>query len=228
MQLPDFKKQFGVEAYIPHIDGLLYKYFNIDRAKDVVMEEALWFSSPEKLNDSFELDVEKIKFDMSDENIKAFLLRYYSDAPEILAEIFERSKSNRDLVADFMQKKMAEIRDECGICCFTTNPCNKRMWALYGNSDTGVVIGFQLPPIILGKKDFFVMKVIYENERSFIDYFNKPHPIFPIWACVKDSDWAYEKEIRAVDMSRKGLHKFALNAVKEIHYGMKTKQEDIA
>lgn len=34
--------------------------------------------------------------------------------------------------------------------------------------------------------------------------------------------------IRTVDMSEKGLHKFQLNAIKEIHYGMKTKEDSIA
>ena len=222
MNIPDFKKKFGVDAYIPERDGLLYKYFGIERGIQCISQEALYFASPSKLNDSFELDVDKIKFEMTDENIWTLLRRRYAgdDAQQELA--FEKSKQNREKVPAIMKTQLAKLRDACGVCCFTSDPTNKLMWAHYAQSDTGIVIGFNLPPFSPHLKDFFVMKVLYENERSFIDYFKKSTTLFPVWAFVKNSDWAYEKEIRAVKMDYNGLLEYNIESVVEIHYGIKT------
>lgn len=227
MELPDFKEKFGVDAYLPHRDGLLYKYFNMERGIQLVSQEALYFASPFQLNDSFELDEDKIKFDMTDGNIWSLLKRMYPNDLIKQTEVFELSKKNRHLVPEVMKAQMSRIRQECGVCCFTTDPRNKLMWGHYGSADTGVVIGFDLPPFSLHVKDLFVMKVLYEEERSFINYFDKPFTIFPIWAFVKNIDWAYEKEIRAVAMSYNGLLKFDISSIQEIHYGMKAKDEHI-
>jgi len=222
MNIPDFKKKFGVDAYIPERDGILYKYFNIERGIQCISQEALYFASPTQLNDSFELDVDRIKFEMTDENIwKLLNRRHLRNAAERQAA-FERSKEHRDRVPSVMREQLAKLRDSCGICCFTTNPTNKLMWAHYGQSDTGVVIGFNLPPFSPHLKDFFVMKVLYEEERSFIDYFEKSTTLLPVWAFVKNDAWAYENEIRAVKMDYNGLLKYNIESVQEIHYGIKT------
>lgn len=44
---------------------------------------------------------------------------------------------------------------------------------------------------------------------------------------MKNIDWAYEKEIRAVTMGYHGLLKFDISSIREIHYGMKAKEEHI-
>ena len=222
MNIPDFKKQFGVEAYIPELDGLLYKYFSIERGVQCISQEAIYFASPKQLNDSFELDVEKIMFEMTDENIWKLLKRTMpgNEAAQHLA--FEKSKEHRDKVPAIMHKQLTKLRNECGICCFTGEPVNKLMWAHYGQSDTGMVIGFHLLPYSVHLKDLFIMKVLYEAERTSIDYFEKSTTLLPIWAFVKNSDWSYEKEIRAVKMDYNGLLKYDISSIKEIYYGIKT------
>lgn len=171
MNIPDFKERFGVDAYLPHRDGLLYKYFNMERGIQLVSQEALFFASPVQLNDSFELDEDKIRFEMTDENIWSLLKRKYPNDLAKQNDTFELSKINRHLVPGIMKQQLAKMREACGVCCFTTDPRNKVMWGHYGSSDTGVVIGFNLPPFSLHIKDLFVMHVLYEKERSFINYF---------------------------------------------------------
>lgn len=223
----DFKKKFGVDAYLPHRDGLLYKYFNIERGLQAITYEGLYFASPQQLNDSFELDVDKIVFEMTDENIQALLHRRFPNNQPERDRIFTLSKTNMHLVPDLMTKAITQMRNQCGICCFSTDPRNKLMWGHYGSSDTGICIGFNLPPISLYIKEMFVMKVLYEKERSFINYFDKPFTIFPIWAFVKNSSWEHEKEIRAVIMNYNGLLRYNLDSIKEIHFGMKVNEENI-
>jgi len=222
MHIPDFKKKFGVDAYIPERDGLLYKYFSIERGIQCISQEALYFASPSQLNDSFELDVDKIRFEMTDENIWALINRRHP-GNEVERQIaFENSKKNREKVPALMKTLIGKLRDACGVCCFTTDPVNMLMWAHYGKSDTGIVVGFNLPPYSPHLKDFFVMKVLYEQERSFIDYFKNSTTLFPVWAFVKNIFWEYENEIRAVKMDHNGLLKYDIASVHEIHYGMKT------
>ena len=71
--LPDFNAKFGIDAYLPHRDGLLYKYFSNFRAVESVLHESFYFAMPRQLNDPFELDVERIQFDLTDENIWSLL-----------------------------------------------------------------------------------------------------------------------------------------------------------
>jgi hypothetical protein len=222
MNIPDFKQKFGVDAYIPERDGILYKYFSIERGIQCVLQEALYFASPSQLNDSFELDIAKIKFEMTDANIWKLLKRRHPGSDTDQQAAFEKSKEHRDKVPAIMKEQLSKLRDACGVCCFTTKPVNKLMWAHYGQSDTGIVVGFNLPPYSPHLKDFFVMKVLYEQERSFIDYFEKSTTLFPLWAFIKNSEWAYENEIRAVKMDYNGLLKYNIESVQEIHYGMKT------
>jgi len=227
MNIPDFKKRFGVDAYIPERDGILYKYFSIERGIQCILQEALFFASPSQLNDSFELDVDKFKFEMSDKNINAFLNRIYPDSETERQVAFEKSKEHRNKVPAIMKMQLAKLRDSCGICCFTNDPVNKLMWAHYGQSDTGIVVGFHIPPYSFHLKDFFMMKVLYEEERSFIDYFNRSTAVFPLWAFVKNNEWAYENEIRAVKMDYNGLLKYQIESVREVHYGIKTNTDMI-
>ena len=142
---------------------------------------------------------------MTDKNIWSLLQRKLPNNSVEQQRIFELSKQTRGATPAIMQEQIRKMRDACGICCFTSDPHNKLMWANYGRSDTGVVIGFNLPPYSPHIHDLFVMKVLYEQERSVINYFDKPHTLFPIWAYVKNDVWSYEKEIRAVAMSYNGL-----------------------
>jgi len=227
LDIPDFKAKFGIDAYLPHRDGLLYKYFSIERGIESVFKEAFYFATPPQLNDPFELSVDRITFEMTDENIWSLLKRTLPNNPSEQQRIFELSKQTRSNVPEVMRKQIQTMRDNCGICCFTSNPKNELMWAHYGQSDTGVVIGFNLPPFSPHMKDLFVMKVKYEKEKSFINYFDKPYTLFPIWAYVKNDRWNYEEEIRAVSMSHHGLLRYSIESVKEIHYGMRTSEEMI-
>jgi hypothetical protein len=183
--LTDFKAKYGIDAYLPHRDGLLHKYFSNFRAIESVRHESFYFAMPRQLNDPFELDVERIQFDLIDENIWSLLKR---TLPGNLAEqqrIFELSKHTRGQVPAVMHEQINKLRDACGICCFTSNPHNRLMWSHYGQSNTGIVIGFNLPPFSPYLHDLFVMKVKYEQEKSFINYFEKPYTLFPIWPTLR-------------------------------------------
>jgi len=222
MEKIDFKGKFSVEPYIPSEDGLLYKYFSPERGVEAITSHTLYFSPTSKLNDSYELDIDRVKFTMSDENIQSLLIRYFPDNEALRKRIFQKSKYTRKFVPSVLQKELQKIREKCGICCFTTQPHNLLMWASYGVSDTGVCIGFDLPILSSLSHELFLMKVIYEEVKSSIDYFQKANSIFPFWAFVKNSAFAYEQEVRAINMNYNGLIEFQLSDIKEIHYGMKS------
>jgi hypothetical protein len=223
----NFIERFGVDIYRPEKDGLLYKYFSFPRALQAITESKLYFASPTQLNDSFELDIDNIRFEMTDENVKKLAERYYPNNPVKQTNLFEKSITNRRFVPDALRKELDKIRNQSGVCCFTTEPRNKLMWGHYGVSDTGVCIGFNLSPLSISEPELFIMKVKYENERKIMNYFDTPFNIFPLWAFVKNGDWGYEKEIRAINMTYNGLMSYNKESIKEVHYGLKTTEEDI-
>lgn len=222
----DFIDKFGVDAFVPGQDGLLYKYFTIDRALELVGDESLWFSAPDKLNDMFELDIDRIQFNVTDESIVSLSERYFPDNNKKREELL--NSPHRAVAAKLVQNEFKKLRSECGICCFTTNPRERKMWGLYGKSDSGVCIGFDLPYHILVSPTSFLLKVKYETEFTNIDHFNGDNiRNFTSWVFTKNSDWGYEEEIRMLRIGSQGLLKIPLNSIKEIHYGSRCEENDI-
>jgi len=47
------------------------------------------------------------------------------------------------------------------------------------------------------------------------------------WTCTKSKHWAYEKEVRAINLEQNGLLPFKKEQLVEIYFGVSTPQNDI-
>lgn len=223
----DFTGTFGVDAFIPGSDGLLYRYFSAERALQTVQSGSLHFSVPDSLNDPFELDVKRISFDLNPANLKKLAERFYPNNPSARQQIIDSAIGAVEKVPAALEELLSRFRESLGICCFTTNPRQKLMWSHYGQSDTGICIGFNFPWYWFLAPRFFVMKVKYEKERSILDHFNWVPSTIPLWAFTKNSDWEYESEVRILSFAFKGLVKYPFASISEIHYGNRIDEKDI-
>ena len=110
------------------------------------------------------------------------------------------------------------------------------MWAHYAKSHSGIMLGFSEDDIQIVHLDdwrlnnnsntiFFnpdLRTVTYKNISSFVNPFEKERPNVRDFEYIKAKDWEYEKEIRIVS-PKYGLHNFNRQSLKEIYFGINTK-----
>lgn len=118
------------------------------------------------------------------------------------------------------------------VLCLTRNPLNSLMWAHYGDSHRGVVVGFDVVSMGLGDKDRCVLpyqfgNVIYTSTKPqgfYADSFNEEIYSFcnydPLFLealqrnyLYKSYEWAYEEEVRIVRHRRSFLSEVSSSEV---------------
>ena len=98
------------------------------------------------------------------------------------------------------------------------------MWSHYAQKHEGICLGFNLTPII-GQ---FIMSVRYVKTLEPIPYWKFKDKALPLWLFTKSHVWKYEDEIRSLFLDMHGLINFDKRALKEIHYGLKTSDNQIS
>lgn len=153
--------------------AILYRYVGLgvqpdstdltERALQMIRDGAFWFSPPASLNDPCEM---------------AFV-ESASDLP---------SAGNSGMIP--LSREVANNRDKCRVCCFTSEWNNGPMWANYANGQSGICIGFDTLEL---RTCFF--KVNY-SPRDLSGFSGQSGLLLAM--TTKTQDWEFEKEWRLV------------------------------
>jgi len=223
----DTKKITRSEA-LKFLPRNIYKYYAInDNFFDVIENNNLWFSAPNRFNDPFDckiiINFGKTKKEII-QNLNIFFSEMFIDneAREKF-EIFSRKiKKFNDLFNLMLHYTFDE---QVGVCCFSEVPNSLLMWAHYGNSHTGICLRFE------NRK-----KNIIRNNLIPVQYFNK-YPEFDLTKTEKNdfqsfllhiisskgNDWDYEFEWRAiVESGGNKLYVFPKDILTGIIFGINT------
>ena len=197
----------------------LFKYFHPDRV-DVLKNRMICFSSPQHLNDPFELKP-PCRLYASDDAIRAKAMEQFpaiyqaeldklpaSVQPlipaelkrELKQEIFEKTA---ELAASALQQMLPGIyrffEESVGVLCLTEQPDDLLMWAHYAAAHEGFVIEFDPNSSFFNQRrsndDEFrhLRRIIYAEERRHLAM-GADKDISAL--LTKSSHWAYEKEWR--------------------------------
>lgn len=98
------------------------------------------------------------------------------------------------------------------------------MWSHYANNHYGVCLGFEN---LINGGDIFVFHVQYVENLRPDNYWSMHDRLFPLWPCTKSKDWAYEEEVRAINVKNHGFINFPIESLTKIFYGLRTTAEDI-
>jgi len=197
----------------------LFKYFHPDRV-DVLKNRMICFSSPQHLNDPFELKP-PCRIYASDDAVRAEAMEkfpaHYQDALDKLPAfirplISEESKQalqqkileeSAGLTANLMQQMLPGIyrffEESVGVLCLTEQPDDLLMWAHYAAAHEGFVIEFDPSSSFFNQRrsdhDEFrhLRRIIYAEERRHL-VMGADKDISAL--LTKSSHWAYEKEWR--------------------------------
>jgi len=205
---------------------------------------ALYFASPDSLNDLFEM---RIDLDVKIENEevlfkcvqnllcdKKFISSIEAEIGPVYLEMlrslnFEQFKRDLSLKStiESLAKEVAKMRrfdiEELGVCCFASSPINKLMWAHYTDDNKGFCVEFKNQSW-LGKKS---IKVKYFDEYpkiNIVDVLNNPNLYIDL-VSAKSSDWSYEGEFRALKEG-KGEYPFPKELIESIIFGYKMEEND--
>lgn len=171
-----------------------------DFTRDIqtMMNNEIWFSGIEYLNDPFE--------------------KVYS------TKTFEEYEGSEQVVTDFFtpfQKNVDEYFNKVGILSLCEENTNLVMWSHYSDNHKGYCIEYNLDSNIINKLNFenddeiFLMDVEYKDTP--IDFLSLPSN-FQFYLRRKSKLWEYEHELRYIS-SKKGLHKIPSDAIKSIYLG---------
>lgn len=171
---------------------------DITRDIQTMMNDEIWFSGVEYLNDPFE--------------------KVYS------TKTLEKYDYTEQIVTDFFipfQKDIDEYYNKVGILSLCEENTNSVMWSHYADNHKGYCVEYNLNSNSINQLNFenedevFLMKVEYEDTP--IDFLSLPSN-FQFYLRRKSKLWAYENELRYIS-SKKGLHKVPSDAIKAIYLG---------
>lgn len=211
---------------------IIYKFIgNPEFIFTTLLNGQLWFSKVEDFKDEFEwkyrycIDIEKDK-----NNISRYVKQNFPNRPiEEQREIYNYYINSPKSLEDKLNRKFDLFYDQ-GVCCFTENEniINEGMWKEYANSHKGITLGFDESEIGIMHTDHLkgghyineplVRKVIYDNRKMCINYFDKESPRILDTKYMKMKSFENEKEIRLVS-PKFGMHSFEKNSLKEIIFG---------
>lgn len=171
-----------------------------DLTRDIqtMMNDEIWFSGIEYLNDPFE--------------------KVYS------TKTLEEYEGTEQIVTDFFipfQKNVDEYFKKVGILSLCEKNTNLVMWSHYADNHKGYCIEYDLNSNIINQLNFesddeiFFMDIEYEDTP--IDFLSLPSN-FQFYLRRKSKLWEYENELRYIS-SKKGIHKIPSDSIKAIYLG---------
>jgi hypothetical protein len=193
---------------------LLYKYCTT-KGFDILLNCRLKAGRLESFNDPFEL-----LLGIDDNTALSNIQKEYSENPDIINEwthildeqnIIYDNNFTEDILNKFIgfqikdfKKVVAQIREgwnnKMGIVCFSKSYDTIQMWAHYTENHQGIVLGFDENEFL--ENNGFLVTVCYHNNivclpvTGISEKLNQYEKYFSDVVSRKESNWAYEKEIR--------------------------------
>lgn len=189
---------------------IFYKYFRWPSQEEnytekVLRNSALFFSSPTKFNDPFDLKVylPYLRTKDADRKILEWII-WECDRIDTQGDFKAREWLYSGILENLswhnnqvMEKTIETLRKNTGVCCFTTERDDILMWSHYADSHQGICIGFDFsrdkcryvePREVIYTEDYPVAESF---SNSFFDNFYQG--LF-----TKSLLWKYESEYRAI------------------------------
>lgn len=198
----------------------VYKYRTIERAKEIIISNKIYFANPEELNDVFELHPSLINLDFPDGVRRRFWARILGDACPPFFDLDSQSFQR------FVEEEIKKFRSSIGIFSTARTCTNGMLWDLYGDEKKGVCLCF--------KHDNFISKlavaVNYVDTPQKIDFIDSKNATLSndllAWFCIKHKDYTSEDEVRIIDEIRCGPTGFPKSWLSEVIFGLNTSKED--
>lgn len=160
------------------IPDYLYKFRDvegdgIDRLERMVMHGELYFSTPEKFNDPFDMALEP-SFEASNEQLRAYWDEDLKSRHPAMSAADRRKRIKKFILeaktaagqARVARVHAAEVR-KTGVFCLCENVTSTLMWSYYANGHTGVAVRFRFDaPGLESLRPVMVWRVGYGGERA--------------------------------------------------------------
>ncbi|MCE5286749.1 MAG: DUF2971 domain-containing protein [Pelosinus sp.] len=184
----------------------------------------------------------------SNKHIKANLKNsiLYFQKPELLNDPFDvfpaAQKTKKISVSDDLSAAIIQnVRNNIGVCCFTTDPQNLVMWAHYADKHSGLCLSFDFPDNkniinpspnwnnIQRKANISVTPqiVTYAKTRPKMDFYSDSTN-FTNFFLTKYEAWKYEQEYRAFIVEDYGEFNYPPAYLTGIIAGCKMADKDLA
>lgn len=207
--------------------NLIYKYTPHNKCckYNIIRHCELWFAEFSSLNDPLDLNL-AFRQQYSDDEIMAYWERESRKNPKLDLENNLKKYGNNENFIKRQKKIFGQIKSRIGVLCMSKTPKNILMWAHYANGHKGIVYGFDenlfkdseskalqkaplpikydseykpLSYISLTQNNFkskviYLLKNIKDNELQFAE------SLF-----IKAKDWAYEEEVRFLNIGKSGV-----------------------
>lgn len=230
--------------------NLIYKYTPHNQCckYNIVRHCELWFAEFNSLNDPLDLNL-AFKQEYSVDEIRAYWeSESHKNPKQNLAENLKNFGNNENFVKH-QRRQLRKLKSRIGILCMSKTSKNILMWAHYANGHKGVVYEFdenlfkgseskalQTTPFPIKYsseykplsyisstqddskfKTIYLLKNIKDNELQFVE------SLF-----IKANDWAYEKEVRFLNVGKSGIAiNFNPTSLKTIIFGERTPKGEI-
>jgi len=205
-----------------------YKYVKIEDCLKILTEGTLWYSEPKKFNDPFDC--------------YPFFPQKGKD------KLFKRLKKEHGLDLQTSKKRLRNnfismsqtgsggimhnlVSNNLTVTCFSKDHLSVPMWAHYADKHQGCVIEFQLNSEVIEKISRSQPNVvIVPSEVKYTDdrqpLYDKNGQLFGLnIALSKSTQWAYEKEVRALS-NREGIHHFSRLQISKVFTGVRINEID--
>lgn len=217
---------------VPELPSSLYKYKSVDLgssvsksyAEDSLVDELIYCSDPDSLNDINDIRVNFEKSKSRPASVKAFIkviednpLGKLSPAEKLILANRLTSIRINDQLRDMLE---AELRSSTSVFCVTADSLSELMWAHYADSHKGFCIEYQT-----GADDsmrLLMRKVEYTEKFPIATYpVSEDHDYF----LKKSNIWSYEQEYRMVLPCSSISVQLKPNTIQSITVGVRAKKE---
>jgi len=221
---------------------LMYSYRptrgDVKREAEVLLENKIWFSTPDQFNDPFELQPH-FHFAPSYQPEESVINAFTQQLPNGLRDLVEAGIRSRfqdvSARAAMEQDVRAELLQSLGrtsIACFAESDLQIRMWSYYASSHKGVCFGFNFDePWICGAMWIGPEKVVYQPEYPAIQLVavNDKHPDADARMkalLTKAEEWSGEREWRCLRPDTPSGHQaFPVGSLKKLVFGARIERE---
>jgi len=204
----------------------LYKYRCFNKFTDkIILNSSLYFPTVNEINDPFDCKL-SFKQKYSSQEITNHFKQMANNSPhKFTLEELQKSYPDEKSFTDMKNKVTQQLIDKIGVLSLSTSPKNILMWSHYSNKHTGLVFQFTFEensncfhnPLLVDYKDKYDL-------LSYTSDFTKETPKLML---TKHNDWAYESEVRVIDLGFQGEKKFKTHELTSIIFGALAKDEDI-
>lgn len=183
---------------------MIYKYRTVEVGLKILKDQSIRFSSPSEFSDTMDVAPSLIDFqfrlnDKIGDEQKKDLEFLFEKWPALKIKSIQNERLISDAYQDMLLKKNKILK----ICSFSTNGNSNQLWKNYGDSEKGIVLGFEpdLQKKFLSESPefFFGGLVEYVDEYPTLKYQESPkEEIYSSWVRTKlkkEFDWEEEYRI---------------------------------